>query len=181
MKFFNILSALALTASLSVRCSPQLQPFTANTLQEVNNSEENLKKIQFYLSEDVVIYRDVTRQNGDIIAGKIKIVQGREVEEVRIPKGTPGVFLFRVKDKNFAISFDEGNDKRYLTFGPNPKRGGTYVLLATDWKDRQGKVHYDDKVYWAAGESAFASLLVDLDKVRKTETQSRVAGGRKVQ
>ena len=181
MKFFNILSVLALTASLGVRCSPQLQPFTSHTLQEVNNSEDNLKKIQFYLSEDVVIYRDVTRQNGDIIAGKIKIVQGREVEEVRIRKGTPGVFLFRVKDKNFAVSFDEGNDKRYLTFGPNPKRGGTYVLLATDWKDRQGKVHYDDKVYWAAGESAFASLLVDLDKVRKTETQSRVASGRKVQ
>jgi hypothetical protein len=181
MKLLSILSAMALTACLEVSCSPNLQPFTSNTLQAVNNSEDNLKRIQFYLSEDVVIYRNVTRQNGDIVAGKIKIVQGREVDEVRIRKGTPGVFLFRVKDNNFAVSFDAGNDKRYLTFGPNPKRGGTYVLLATDWKDRQGKVHYDDKVYWAAGESAFAALLVDLDKVRKTETQSRVAGGRKVQ
>jgi hypothetical protein len=181
MKFLNILSFLVLTACLGVSCSPHLQPFTSNTLQAVNNSEDNLKRIQFYLSEDVVIYRNVTRQNGDIVAGKIKIVQGHEVDEVRIPKGTPGVFLFRVKENNFAVSFDAGNDKRYLTFGPNPKRGGTYVLLATDWKDRKGRVHYDDKVYWAAGESAFASLMVDLDKVRKTETQSRVAGGRKVQ
>ncbi|MEY4938160.1 MAG: hypothetical protein RIS64_4521 [Bacteroidota bacterium] len=72
MKFFNILLALAWTACLSVPCSPQLQPFTSHTLQKGNNSVDNLKQIQFDLSQDVVIYRDVTRQNGDIIAGKIK-------------------------------------------------------------------------------------------------------------
>jgi hypothetical protein len=181
MKILNTLMSMALIACLGTSCSPILHPFTANTLRDVSNSDDNLKKIQFYLSEDVVIYRDATHAKGDIIAGKIKIVQGREVEEVRIRRGTPGVFLFRVKDDKFAVSFDEGNDKRYLTFGPNPKRGGTYVLLATDWQDRQGKVHYDEKVYWAAGASAFAALMVDLDKVRRTETLSRVAGGRKVQ
>jgi hypothetical protein len=65
-------------------------------------------------------------------------------------------------------------------FGANPKRKGEYVLLASEWQDKQGKVRYDDKFYFTDGESAWASLLVDLKKFRKVEVTSNTAKGRKV-
>jgi hypothetical protein len=107
-------------------------------------------------------------------------VRGEKLEEIRIPRGTPGVFLFKAKDNNFAVSFDATSDKRFLMFGPNPKQSGRYVLLASEWQNRQGKVKYDDKAYYTTDESALANLLVDFRKISQREVQTEVARGRKV-
>jgi hypothetical protein len=169
-----------LLAISTISCSPELRPFTANVLQEGGWSDADLQKIQFYLSDDIVIRRALSEGTSEITSGTIKIVKGEKVEEVRIKKGTPGTFLFRAGKNNFAIGFDATTDKRYLMFGANPKRHGSYVLLASEWKDRLGKVRYDERFYFAEEESAWASLLVDLKKIQKTEVSSRTERGRKV-
>ncbi len=161
-------------------CSPELRPFTSRLLTEGNWSDSELKKIQFYLSDDIVINRVLTEGSSEITSGSIKIVKGEKIEEVRIPRGTPGVFLFRAKEDNFAIGFDATSDKRYLMFGANPKKQGTYVLLASEWKDRQGKVRFEDKFYFTDPNSAWANLMVDLRKIRKVEVASRTVKGRRV-
>jgi hypothetical protein len=162
-------------------CGPELRPFTTKLMNEGGWRDNDLKKIQFYASNDIIIRRKLTDGSSEISSsGTIKMVKGVKVEEVRIKHGTPGVFLFRVKEDKFAISFDDASDKRYLMFGPNPKRQGEYVLLASEWQDKQGKVRYDDKFYFTDGESAWASLLVDLKKFRKIEVSSNTAKGRKV-
>jgi hypothetical protein len=165
---------------IAVGCSRELRPFTANILQEGGWSDTDLQKIQFYLSDDIVIRRNLTEGSSEITSGTIKIVKGRKVEEVRIKRGTPGTFLFRANKDNFAIGFDANSDKRFLMFGANPKRQGSYVLLASEWKDRLGKVRYDDRFYFAEEESALAGLLVDLKKIQSVEINSRVESGRKV-
>ena len=175
---FKIIAFLSVVATVS--CSPELRPFTSNILQEGGWSDTDLQKIQFYLSEDIIIRRELTEGTSEITSGTIKIVKGEKVEEVRIKKGTPGTFLFRAGKNNFAIGFDAASDKRYLMFGANPKRQGTYVLLASEWKDRLGKVQYDNRFYFAEEESAWAALLVDLKKIQKFEVNSRVERGRKV-
>ena len=164
----------------AIGCSPELRPFTTNILQEGGWSDSDLQKIQFYLSDDIVIRRNLSEGTSEITSGTIKIVKGVRVEEVRIRKGTPGTFLFRADKNHFAIGFDAASDKRYLMFGANPKRQGSYVLLASEWKDRLGKVRYDDRFYFAEEESAWAGLLVDLKKIQKVEINSRVERGRKV-
>ena len=65
-------------------------------------------------------------------------------------------------------------------FGPNPKRKNTYVLLASDWSNRRGKVKYDGKTYYTSSSGAMAALLVDLKKSGKTSVRTRSAKGRKV-
>lgn len=161
-------------------CSPELRPFTTQMMKEGNWDDADLKKIQFYLSEDIVISRVLSRGDSEIQSGKIKIIKGEKVEEVRIRRGTPGVFLFRSNSENFAVGFDAASDQRYLMFGPNPKRRGTYVLLASEWKDRQGKVRFDDKFYFTNPDAALANLLVDYRKVRRVEVSSNTVSGRKV-
>ncbi|HEY9704650.1 MAG TPA: hypothetical protein V6C58_19570 [Allocoleopsis sp.] len=180
MKRFFYFFVLIYHVILFTSCSPELRPFTSNLLQEGGFNDVQLKKIQFYLSDDIIIQRRVTEGASEISSGTIKIVKGEKIEEVRIKRGTPGVFLFRANNDHFAISFDEKSDKRYLMFGANPKKRGTYVLLASEWKDRNGKVRYDDKFYFTDEQSAIAALLVDLRKIRRIEVDSETAKGRKV-
>ena len=179
-KLINLFSACVLVFLMS-SCAKELRPFTANILREGNWSDTELQKIQFYLSDDIVIRRKLTEGSSEITSGTIKIVKGEKMEEVRIPHGTPGVFLFRAKDDHFAIGFDGSSDKRYLMFGPNPKQRGTYVLLASEWQDRQGKVRYDDKFYFSNPDAAWANLMVDVKKIKHVEVSSNTVKGRKIE
>lgn len=161
-------------------CSPKLSPFSQGLVQQNSWTENELQRIQYYLSSDIVLKRDYTRGSSEIVAGEIKMVNGRQVEEIRISEGTPGVVLFQPKKDRIAVSFESGDDARFLMFGPNPKRRGQYVLLASDWSSRRGKVKYDGKTYYTNPESASATLLVDLKKTGKTSVKSRSAKGRKI-
>ncbi len=163
-------------------CSPKLSPFSQRLIDQNGWSEDELQQIQFYLSDDVVLKRDFTRGSSEIVGGEIKMVNGRKVEEVKISKGTPGILLFQPKSNRMAVSFESGRDAdtKYLMFGPNPKRGKNYVLLASDWKNRRGKVQYDGKTYYTSSNSALATLMVDLKRRGNTSVKSRSAKGRKI-
>ena len=164
---------------LASACSPRLSPFTQRLYDEARWSEAELKQIQFYLSDPVILRRSLSGGESTISEGKIKMVNGRRVEEVVIPENTPGVLVFLPKSDRFAVSFEEGDDL-YLMFGPNPKIGDRYVLLAKEWDKRQGKVTYNGKHYDVDASSAFATLMVDLRKINRIEKESRRAQGRTI-
>ena len=162
-------------------CAPSLKYYTKEIHDDSRWSDSELGKIQFYLSNDIFLWRDVNRGESVITNGKIKMVDGREVEEIVIKKGTPGAFLFSPQKNHYAVSFDNNDDSKYLIFGPSEKVNGRYVLLAKDWDRRFGKVTYGDKVYKTTNESAFAYLMVDVDKTRRTKVSTTKAPGRKVE
>ena len=162
-------------------CAPSLKYYTKEIHDDSRWSDSELGKIQFYLSNDIFLWRDVNRGESVITNGKIKMVDGREVEEIVIKKGTPGAFLFLPQKNHYAVSFDNNDDSKYLIFGPSEKVNGRYVLLAKDWDRRFGKVTYGDKVYKTTNESAFAYLMVDVDKTRRTKVRTTKAPGRKVE
>jgi hypothetical protein len=166
---------------LLASCSSKLTPFTQELYDKQRWSLSELKKIQFYLSEDVILTRQMTSGESHITDGKIRIENGRRIEEIIIPAYTPGVLLFMPKEKRFAVSFDANDDDLYLIFGPNPKMNNRYALLAKEWTDEQGKVHYNGNLYEVDTRSAFASLMVDMKRTGETEYTSHKAGGRRVQ
>lgn len=129
------------------------------------------------MSKDIVLSREVVAGETQITEGKIRIKNGRKIEQVLIKAGTPGILVLMPKENRFAISFEEDNDA-YLMFGPNPKFYDRFVLLAQDWEKEDGKVHYKGKVYTVDSESAFSSLMVDLKKTGENEYQSRKVQGR---
>lgn len=172
---FAILSVILLSS-----CGPTLSPFTAQVYDEGRFTESELKRIQFYLSEPIVLTRELRGGKAEVVSGEIKLVNGRQVEQVVIPKGTPGAVLFTPDRDRLAISFESGSDSRYLIFGPNPTMNDRYTLRASDWKRRSAVVTYDGRK-WRAGENAaLATLLVDLKKVNQVSVRSRTASGRRV-
>lgn len=167
-------------AALLSACSPQLSVFNRKLYEEQKWSDDDLKRIQFYLSDDLTIYRFLDEEGGaTITSGEIKIVDGRKTEQIYFKSGTPGVFLSRPKDEHFAISFEDKDETHYLTFGPNPKYGGQYMLLASEWDKRSGKVTYAGKKFYTSS-AEIPRLLVNLKKVSYNKTEGRTAGGRTV-
>lgn len=171
---------LLLGMGLLSACSPRLTPFTRDLYESQKWSDDDLKRIQFYLSEDLTIYRNVDESNGTRIAGgEIKVVNGKKVEQVFFPRGTPGVFLKRPKEDHFAISFESKGDTHFLMFGPNPKRGGDYMLLASEWDRRSGKVTYAGEKFYTQSDEV-PRLLVNLKYTGYNKTEARTAKGRTV-
>lgn len=179
MQYSKIFLSSLIFAVILSSCSPTLHPFTASIYDEFGESDKKLSRIQFYLSNDILLYRDLGETQSKVVDGKIKIVDGRKIEEVRFKKGTPGVFVFSPKKDRIAVSFEEG-DGKYLMFGPNKKVGGRFVLLAKEWNKRRGKVTYANKTWYTTDASAYANLMVDLDKARRTKVSKKTVKGRKI-
>lgn len=171
--FFFALTLLALTGCKN------LVPYTNSMKQQHGWNDEQVKRIQFYVSHDVVLRRDHTQGSTDIVHGKIKTIRGKQVEEIIIPVGTKGVVTQIPKTDKLLVSF-ELSDEHYLSFGVNPNVGDKFVLLASDWNNGTGKVHYAGQEYYTDPDSKYAYLMVDLRKIQKMELRQRVARGRKV-
>lgn len=172
----SVLLAIGFLAS----CSPQLSVFDRKLYEAQKWTDDELKRIQFYLSEDLTLYRYLDEEGGTTItSGQIKMVDGRKTEQIFFPQRTPGVFLFRPKDEHFAISFEGKSDAYYLTFGPNPRYSGQYMLLASEWDRKTGTVTYAGKKFYT-DSAEIPRLMVDLKREYRTTTQGRTAGGRTV-
>lgn len=179
MKTIQFIFIFAL-AGLMFNCSPKLSPFTQQLQEENGWSKDDLERIQFYVSRDIVLQRNFKSGESKIENGKVRLVNGRKVEEVIITKGTPGVLVLNPRSDRMAISFEDGNDEKYLMFGPNPKYGDRYVLLAKEWQKKGGVITYDGRPFYTTSSSAYSALMIDLKKVGKTKVSSRVAKGRKL-
>jgi hypothetical protein len=174
--FAGLVSFLFLTSCQT------LSPFTQELRQDIALTDSELDRIQFYLSKDIVMRREFSGSQSRIEGGEIKVVDGRKVEEVIIARRTPGVLLFSPERDTYAIGFEEGFNNRYLMFGPNPRSGGQFVLLASEWKSNVGRVTYDNRAYWVEVDryGAVPGLLVNLKKINQRSVKSRRAGGRKI-
>src|SRR5690625_2560004 len=109
-------------------CSPRLQPFTGNILSQFDYDEDALTRIQFFLSDKIVLRRQLRQGESTIQGGQITIRDGRQVEEIIFPAGTAGVYIFSPGENRFAVSFEHGSDK-YLMFGPTRSGEGPFRLL----------------------------------------------------
>lgn len=178
MKIVHLLP-LILMALTMLSCGPTYRPFTADLQHSNQWTEDELKHIQFYLSDDIVLVRELSKGESVIEGGKIRIREGKRIEEIVIPENTPGVLVFMPKEDRLAISFESGKDK-FLMFGPHPKWNGRYMLLGSSWDKHEGEVTYQGKTYRTSSQSAYAGLLVDLDKVSRVSLERRTAQGRKV-
>lgn len=161
-------------------CSKNLSYFTSSLAEENNWGEYQLKQIQFYVSQDIHLYRTASGGSSEIKEGRIEIKDERKVDEIVIKSGTPGILTFMPKADRYAISFDDSG--AYLMFGPGKKTRGRFTLRAKEWNDKKGTgiVTYGDTEYRTTVRSAYASLMVDVKKASKSQTRSKTASGVRV-
>jgi len=172
-KSFVLLGLILLISSCK-----NLVPYTDAIRQKHNWAEQDLKRIQFYTSDPIVLQRKITEGGTEISSGKIKMVNGEKVEEIIIRAATPGI-LVREANGKFIISFENGDDYS-INFGSNPNMNGHYSIAFASLKNNIGKINYNGKEYYTAPESVEAILMVDLRKIDKSELNQHIAKGRKI-
>lgn len=155
-----------------------LVPLTSQMIEKNKWSNEDLKKIQYYTSGNITLQKISSQSGSNIEGGVIKEESQKAVTEVFIKENTKGVAV-GVTDLKLNLSFEQ-DDNHFLTFGANPDRNGYFVLLASEWKDKIGKVTYAGEKYYTSPESSNVVLLVNMQKIKKLNIQQRTAGGREV-
>jgi len=173
----NLIFFIAIACGLA-SCK-NLVPYTDAMKTNHNWTNDQVKQIQFYNSRDIVLRRELVGGNTEIVQGKIKMIDGRRVDEIVIRQGTKGVATEIPKENKMLVSFEVGDDHS-LSFGVNPNAGDRYVLLASEWRNGLGKVHYSGNEYYTDPESKYSYLLVDIRKIDRLDIKSHVAKGRTV-
>ncbi|MDH3710566.1 MAG: hypothetical protein OER04_11790 [Cyclobacteriaceae bacterium] len=159
-------------------CSPELVPFTSQVERDIGLSKQQLTKVQFFNSTPIVLYRELSKNTTEVVSGEVKIVDGKQVEEIVIAPRTPGVIVSSSSER-MGISFEKGAD-RYLVFGLNKHKSGAYTVLARDWNNNIGYVDYDGREYSISAQSAATFLMINMQKLKNLNVKSRTAKGRTV-
>jgi len=173
-------------------CTPtNPKVFTLKMYGDWNWTEDQLKRVQFYLSHEIKIYRYLAENEGlRLKGGKIEMYKGKRAEVIHFPRYAKGQFIFHPNgdDNQFAIGFEEGDDTLYLTFGPNPNFGNRYLLQAKEWSDTGPTVTYGGIEFQVELPLDFSGkytiipwIIVDMSKISENETRTRTVKGRKVE
>jgi hypothetical protein len=116
--------ATVLLSALEMGCS-SLVPFTHEIRTQNNLTDQDLQQLQFYVSHDVTLRREVHSTGRDISEGHLKLRSGKTIEEVVIEEHTPGVAM-AISYEAITVSFEEGSALQFglRTGEPLPAREG---------------------------------------------------------
>lgn len=183
----KILLAILIAGSLTA-CKVT---FTSSVRSTIEAKELDLKKIQYYNSQKIILRRILTSEEAGIASGKVSIQNGLRIEEIQIKKNTPGV-CDKILDRELHIRFEE-NKGQYLVFKQGPY--GDY-RLESDWTTKndyksgsseytffntyKGQVQYGDEIYYIS-TSTLPKLKIKKSESSSVSKQTRVATGVKVE
>lgn len=178
MSFKSFLPAVVTLAVLS-GCSPKI-PFTQRVREQYNLSGDELKRIQFYISDPLVLQRGTNENAKATEEGTLVIKSGSNVEQVYFKRNTPGAVSSVVDAQKMTVSFEDGAEK-YLVFGSENDRSGYYRVQAVNWdKSGKGKINYGGQTYYAAPGSQDAILMFKMKSLRKLRVDQKVVKGKKI-
>ncbi|MCO5259421.1 MAG: hypothetical protein M9916_04695 [Crocinitomicaceae bacterium] len=177
MKYFVVI----IVAVLFTSCGAKV-PFTETLRQDFDlESEAQLKQIQFYISQTIVLKRakqisgSGTTENGALVSKSNK-----EENRIIIQAQTRGVLEKYNESGEMYIRFENGAG-RYLTFKVNqPNNNNKYHLDAKWDASRGGELIYGNEKYIVDAGAGRAYLMVILKKLQNTKRKDRVAKGIRV-
>lgn len=172
-------AAALLVLALGAGCASQRIAMTHTLRQQLGFGEADLKNLQYYLSDDVVLQRSYRSEEGVVSKSHALVLkEGGLVEEVLIRRDTPGIAT-QVGATSLAVSFEPGAS---LVFGSpesdaDPER--RYKLSAARWSGGIGELSYDGKAFQVV-EGGRACLVVDAQALDAVEKKRKVLPGMKL-
>jgi hypothetical protein len=169
---------LLFTAIITLSSCKNMVPYTDALRQKYNWSESDLKRIQFYTSDAIILQRKVVDGETRIQEGKIKTINGEKIEEIIIRSGTQGILVQEASGK-LSISFEK-NNSYFINFGKNVNMNNRFSIAFSSLQNKIGTINYNGTKYFTAPETVDAILMVDMRRIDNSELNQRVAKGRKV-
>lgn len=178
-KRLEIITLVLITAVVVTSCSTGRVPFTQQLRDQYKLNVEELKSIQFYTSNNLVLRRAETESKKETSGGELTISKDRVLEEIVIKAGTPCVIKDVVDGSRVTVTFEDGGNK-YLVFGSIRNRDGYYTLQALDWTQGKGKVNYGEQLYITSEGSRDIFLVLKMKSLNQFKVDQKVIKGKTV-
>lgn len=167
--------------------------FTRSLRAQIEDQGLNLKKIQYYNSQPIVLKRVLSKSETTVTSGEVRLENGLNVEQIEIKKNTPGV-LDSIAGEVMYIRFEQGPN-RYIKFSDNAY--GQYEMKAERWDPKsvgaqtnqgyaqffelnKGEVMYEGKKYYTNTTLSKAKLKIKKKETSKVAVKRRRASGVRV-
>lgn len=175
---FKACAAAILAVSFALGgCMSYRVPFTRDIRTQYELKSEDLKKLQFYVSGDIILQREFLREEGEVSPShKLVAKEAGLLEQVIVRDRTPGIAT-EVGDTYIAVSFEPGES---LVFGSSPTDKDPdrkYKLSAKRWVDGNGEILYGGKTFYAVGWSRAAYLEVLVESLDAVKREKKVLPG----
>ncbi|HVM90062.1 MAG TPA: hypothetical protein VMT76_17880 [Puia sp.] len=158
-------------------------PFTKQLKERLESENIDIKQVQFYVDQKLVMSRYLDNDKAQVTSGVVKLENGRNVNEVVIEPFTPGV-CEDITNGNLMISFEKGSNDLGFGLGNNYS-ASQYVLYGYDWRNGTAVVNFDNQKFrvrcGTCSDVASARLMIKKSVIDKFEKKTRVLGGRKVE
>ncbi len=160
---------------------------TVDTKKKIENAGVDLVQVQFYNSTEIVLARQLKKEEVSVAEGKVRIENGNHIEEIIIPANTPGICELH-NEKTLKVSFDVGEGKSIPFLverkGDMVVEGSYFKIGAKKWiktnRGRKiGKVDYEGKVYHLV-RGTDSRLMIDKSVLNRVKRDTHVARGRKL-
>jgi len=169
---------LSLVTVIIASCATKV-PYTNKIKEEFELTEKTIKKVQFFTSSEIIMYRASSSGSRGTQDGGVLVASSQSKEDrIIIPPRTKCVVERMGDSGELFIRFESGAN-RYLGFKARETSGGRFYLDAL-WKDGKGQIQYANETYMATSVSGNAFLLVQIKKLQKTQRQDRIVKGVKV-
>jgi hypothetical protein len=158
-----------------------LQPIDENIVDQILESGDSLKRLQYYISDEVNLVKENVIQNVEIRNGAGLRRESSATGQIVIRKETAGVlvntFFDADKRRVFAVSFDESSPKDTLFFRWNGE-AGRFIL---DYDAASRLTGYGDQKYQLRFAGDVPHLLIRFSEEKTNNPYERVVGGRFIQ
>jgi hypothetical protein len=186
-----IVCSLLLVAAISFSGCEALKQITAKDLvtfttdikQRLESNNIELKKVQFYIDQRVVLTRSLGSNKAEVKSGKVTFENGQYTHEIIIPALTAGVCEM-ASDGRLYISFEkEGSN---IAFGSGLGTAAeNFVLLGKNWDAGTAVVNYEGNEFKAKCSNCSnvgdVKLMIKKSELNKVSKTSRTVKGRKVE
>jgi len=158
-------------------------PFTRDLYLKLKQYNIDIKKVQFFIDQQLVLDRYIDINKAEINSGVVKFVNGRNTNEIVIPALTPCV-VDSVDADGFRVSFEKGSNNIFK-FINNKYSPDFFVFTGSNWKDGTAEIYYDKQPYRVScvncSSVAEVKLVVKQSDMDKSEKKTKVIIGRKVE
>ncbi len=168
----KILSLIIFVSIFLTSCNSTIY-FTQEMRNNIDENNLKIEDVQFYVSQKLILKRNLSSDEIKIARGEIKFENGQFVEEIIIPKNTPGIAVDLDIDW-VDIVFEQGFN-RDLKFVLNSD--DNYQITALEWNSNYGKVKYDTTFYYLVPGSDKALLKVKKEDIFNFQKNKRVVKG----
>jgi hypothetical protein len=164
-------------------CCPEEQdsmiPFTRDLYNRLRVSNQDVRKLQFFIDQTIILSRGLSQDKLYIDNGKIVNQYGVNGNKIELPALTPGV-VEAIEPDGMRIAFEGGGNN--LKFINNKYSPEFFAFSGTNWDNGTAEVPYRGTTYRAScatcGSVSEASLVVRRKDVNVGNTNANIIGGR---